>query len=723
VAYFAHTDGTLDKQNWHKLSDHLVGVAALAEKFARKFGAGDLGRIAGLLHDIGKYSQEFQTRLGGKAIWVDHSTLGAQEAVAKYQKWGKILAYVIAGHHSGLPDGGSVAGDGSLASRLQKQELADASPWREEIALPHEIQVQPQLRPINKPGMTLSFFIRMLYSCLVDADFLDTERYMEGQNYIERGNWPAMAKLHKRLNTYLQQKQRSAPSNKINRLRAKILADCRRAALQPPGIFTLTVPTGGGKTLSSLAFAMDHLLHNQLDRIIYVMPYTSIIEQNAEVFRQAVGKEVVLEHHSNYQPDFDSDIDSETRAKVMRSAENWDIPLVATTNVQFFESLFANRSSKCRKLHNISRSVIILDEAQLLPLEYLKPCLAALIELVFNYGSTVVLCTATQPAFKQLMPSGVSSQELARDVDMLYEAFRRVNVSYIGDKTDSDLIEELAQHRQVLCIVNTRRHANKLYSQLSEVKNAYHLSARMCAKHRTEKLKEISKLLQAGEDCRLISTQLIEAGVDIDFPVVYRSIAGVDSIAQSAGRCNREGKLSMGKTLVFAPEKHGLPAGWFSRCAEISKMVLREFADPLSLDAVRRYFEYLYSIDDEELDKKQILKQLNEDYRNLNFPFAEIANEINLIDSYMISVIIPWDDKARQLIRQLQFAQYSLGIARQLQPYTIQIYRNEFIELQRSRAIYSIAGTFHILANMDLYKDDIGLTLVETTSPSEVLIF
>lgn len=727
MVYFAHTDGTSDKRNWQKLSDHLNGVADLAERFANKFGAGQLVRLAGLLHDIGKYSSEFQLRLQGLPIRVDHSTVGAQAAFSRYNKpLGYLLAYIIAGHHSGIPNGGSVAEDASLECRLQRAGLPDAGAWRSEISFQTDKNsIRPRLTPINKHiGITISFYIRMLYSCLVDADFLDTERYADILRFKQRGEWPAPQVLQQRLYTYLDQKHAQAPANRINNLRGEILAQCHETATALTGLFTLTVPTGGGKTLSSLAFAIDHLICNDLDRIIYVIPYTSIIEQNANVFRNAIGPEAVLEHHSNFQPDSSKDEDAiELVSKIKLSAENWDVPLVVTTNVQFFESLFANRSSKCRKLHNITRSVIILDEAQMMPLEYLKPCLAALTELVVNYGSSVVLCTATQPALNRLLPPSLPITEISKNVDKLYTAFRRVEVSFIGDKTDAQLVDELSRQRQVLCIVNTRRHANTLYQQLRESNDIYHLSARMCPMHRTKKLEEIRQLLKDGAPCRLISTQLIEAGVDIDFPVVYRSIAGIDSIAQAAGRCNREGRSALGDTRVFVPEKHGLPGGWFSRCAEIAKMVLREFTDPLSLAAVHRYFEYLYCLDDEELDKKHILDLLQENERTLRFPFEQISDEFKLIDSSMVSVIIPWDDNSKELIRELQFANYTVGIARCLQPYTVQIYRYEFGELLRQRAIRTIAGSFHILENNEFYNDETGLTMDQAVSISEVLIF
>jgi len=323
------------------------------------------------------------------------------------------------------------------------------------------------------------------------------------------------------------------------------------------------------------------------------------------------------------------------------------------------------------------------------------------------------------------MPESICLKEIASDIDKLYEAFRRVKVSFIGEKTDAAVVEQLSRHEQVLCIVNTRRHARMLYEQLKSFGDVYHLSARMCPVHRTEKLKEIREILANGKPCRLVSTQLIEAGVNIDFPLVYRAAAGIDSVAQAAGRCNREGRLRTGHVFVFKPEKHGLPGGWFSRTAEIAGMVMREFDDPMSLAAVRRYFEYLFGIDREELDKQRILPLFSENERHLLFPFTEVANKFQLIDSKMISIIIPWDKEAKELIRELQFTNYPAGMARRFQPYTVQVYTYEFAELLRTRAIRTVAGMYHLLEEDSRYYDkQVGLLTPESTVlPEEVLIF
>ncbi|HHW92711.1 MAG TPA: CRISPR-associated endonuclease Cas3'', partial [Firmicutes bacterium] len=527
MKFYAHTDGSMNRKDWQLLRDHLSGVAHRAAGYAKDFQAGQLAFAAGLLHDLGKYSLEFQQRLQGEHIRVDHSTAGAQEAEKYYGKaLGRILAYVVAGHHAGLNDYGSLAAESSLAARLNKGSIPDYQAYRKELLKwPDLGSFRLPIKPFpGQQGFSLAFFIRMLYSCLVDADFLDTEEYCQPEKGAARGKYPSPDQMLQKLEQYLQQLLASALDTPINRERAAILDQCREKANFPPGFFTLTVPTGGGKTLSSLAFALGHAVRHRLERVIYVIPFTSIIEQNAKVFREAVGEEAVLEHHSNFQYPEQEDEDWTTPAAKLRlAAENWDAPLVVTTNVQFFESLFANRAARCRKLHNIARSVVILDEAQMIPTDYLHPCLAALVELVRHYEASVVICTATQPALEGLLPRGIKPVELAPDPMRLYETFKRVRVIFLGEMNDEDLAARIKDLSQVLCIVNTRKHAWELFRKIRDLQGSYHLSALMCPVHRSAVLGEIRQRLETGEACRVVSTQLIEAGVDVDFPVVFRA--------------------------------------------------------------------------------------------------------------------------------------------------------------------------------------------------------
>ena len=725
VAYYAHSMEGAGEDRWQLLKNHLEGTGQLAARFAKGFGASLFAQAAGLLHDIGKYSEEFQKRLKGSPLTVDHSTAGAQEAVRLYgDALGRILAYVIAGHHAGLPDYGSPADDDSLCRRLHKDLPYRYDAYKREVtSLP--IKASLPIRPSSvNPGFSLQFFIRFLYSCLVDADFLDTEAAIDPQRARARGAHPGLQELLPHLDRYLESKRTSSPKTPINRWRREILESCQEKANLSPGLFTLTVPTGGGKTLSSLAFALRHAIKHCMDRVIYVIPFTSIIEQNAAVFRQIFGESCVLEHHSNFQFHIDDDETwSQEQYRLMLSTENWDAPIVVTTNVQFFESLFAAKGSRCRKLHNIANSVVILDEAQMLPTQYLKPCLLALAELVRNYHTAVVLCTATQPAIKTFLPDNLVIKELAPDPPALYEAFRRIHVAQLGEVDDESLATMMKEHGQALCIVNTRDHALKVY-KLIQGKGAFHLSARMYAVHRSRKLQEIRDILKEGGECRVVSTQLIEAGVDVDFPVVYRAVAGVDSIAQAAGRCNREGRLqSGGNVYIFRPERHGQPRGWLSRTAAVAEMVMRNYDDPLSLEAVRQYFALLYDIEGKKLDEKEIIQQLEADAKRLAFPFRSIDPAFRIIEGDMTPIVIPRDPECIELVQEARWNGATARLSRSLQPYSVQVYFNEYMDLLDRDALEVIAGQYCVLKDLTLYSEETGLTRSSSVSADDLLIF
>lgn len=714
MEYYAHSSPGKERSQWHLLSDHLHCTARTAAEFARAFGAERLGFASGLLHDIGKYSDAFQRRLQGDPTRVDHSTVGAVEATKRYGRAiGLILAYAIAGHHAGLPDYGSVADGDSLSRRLQARDLPDYSAFRAEVSgvLPDISELAVPIKPsYGNPGFSFQFLIRFLFSCLIDADFLDTEAYMDPQRASARGRYPSLTELWDKLDRYLRHLSKQAEDTQVNRSRAETLESCLNKAELPPGMFTLTVPTGGGKTLSSLAFAMKHALTHDMNRIIYVIPFTSIIEQNAGRFREVLGDDVVLEHHSNFSfPDEDEESLTPVQYRLRLSAENWDAPLIVTTNVQFYESLFSAKGSRCRKLHNIARSVVILDEAQTLPIQFLRPCLQSLVELVTNYGASVVLCTATQPSIRSFLPSNLQVVELAPNPRLLYQTLKRVSVEDLGDIDDASLVERLSQHEQVLCIVNTRKHALKLAGLMSG-EELYHLSGRMCPAHRSRKLAEILRVLHERLRCRVVSTQLIEAGVDIDFPVVYRALAGIDSVAQAAGRCNREGKRPIGHVYLFRPEAHGLPIGWFSRTASVSSAVLRHHSDPLSLEAVDLYFEQLYDVEREKLDKEGILEGIDERANKLAFEFREMAGKVKLIDDVTDPIVIPFDDKCCSLLDQARYQGPSVNLSRQLQPYTVQVYSNELRRLLEMNAVEVVAGQYTVLCDMALYSDDVGLS-------------
>jgi CRISPR-associated endonuclease/helicase Cas3/CRISPR-associated endonuclease Cas3-HD len=546
----------------------------------------------------------------------------------------------------------------------------------------------------------------------VDADSLDTENFCAPNKAKLRGTCDPFDVLVKKFNERMSLLLSSSDESRINQYRREILEMCKAKAALPPQMFTLTVPTGGGKTLSSMAFALDHLIKNDLKRIFFVIPYTSIIEQNAAIFRDIFGGRNVLEHHSNFDTkDMDSeDLDTGVESYTL-ATENWDVPIVVTTNVQFFESLFSNKRSRCRKLHNLVRSVIILDEAQMLPTGYLKPCLMALSELVRNYGSSVVICTATQPKLAELLDKSIRPVEMTHSPQELYEAFKRVNVYDIGELSDAELSIRLRGHRQALCIVNTRKHAKVLYDSISDLENCHHLSARMCPVHRRQRLAIIKTQLNKGLPCRVISTQLIEAGVDIDFPVVYRAMAGIDSIAQAAGRCNREGKREKGDVLIFrSREDHGKATAWQRRTAEISEMVIKDFQDPLSLLSVATYFQKLYFHEgDAGLDKKRILSLLEERHNELSFPFEDVGDTFRIIEDNTRDLIIPYDDMAISIVNDMRNTIQPWKYARMIQGYSISIYQNEFDDLVRSGSVETIHDRFYVLTDMERYSESTGL--------------
>jgi CRISPR-associated endonuclease/helicase Cas3/CRISPR-associated endonuclease Cas3-HD len=712
VIYYAHSKETGELQT---VDEHLKAVGKLSAMYSKEFGAEQMGYLCGMLHDMGKYSIEFQNRLLRNARKVDHSTAGALEVEKLLGKLFKImLGYIICGHHSGLMDYGS--DESGLIARLKKdipeydREFVGINVNANISKIKNEI---PKVK-IGNGGFTIGFFIRMLYSCLVDADFLDTERFMQIENYNLRGVHEDFFNLIDKFNVYMEDKSKSAKSSKINSYRQQILNDCVNSAYQHTNLFSLTVPTGGGKTLSAMAFALNHLKHNKLKRIICVIPYTSIIEQNAKQYKDVFGEESILEHHSNF--DFNpsnenaNDENYSTRQKLRYASENWDIPIIVTTNVQFFESLFANKSSRCRKLHNIANSVIIIDEAQMMPTNYLEPTLGAINELVNNYNTSVVLTTATKPEFPQKLLTR-KPIEIINNPEMLYKALKRVEVEYLEELSDSNLVSKINDLEQVLIIVNTRNHAQKLYEALPK-DNLFHLSAKMCAVHRSEILNKIRTRLKNHEPCKVISTQLIECGVDISFPVVYRSITGIDSIAQASGRCNREGELDKGKVYVFnSTEDYGKAVMYQSRTAECGRQVLKTFEDPLSLEAISRYFELLYDVEKDRLDIKNIMDNFEEGAKDLAFYFEKTAKDYKLIDETE-SLIIPYNNAAFSIIETLKYSEYPNSLIRKLQPYTISIHEQQLKKLQQEGIVSLEADRFYVLACKDNYYDEnTGLVL------------
>ena len=692
---------------------HLLGTAGLAKQFAESFGAGPDAELAGSLHDAGKCTAGFQARLHGGAR-IDHSTAGTKAA---FEKGNLPVSFVIAGHHGGIPDGGNAHDaqeEATLCGRVKRNCTFDASILGK-LALP----------PVSPPswlGRDLvqnAFYTRMLYSCLVDADFQDTQNFMDGTP-APRGAHASVQKLlelvRERAGRYLA----ADAQDPVSMQRNSVLRTCmEHGKAWPNGLYTLTVPTGGGKTFSSLAFALEQAAAQNMDRVIYVIPYTSIIDQTASVFSELLGEENVLAHYAGaeYQTAEPEEMTREQHRKLLAS-ENWDAPVIVTTAVQFFESLYTNRSSRCRKLHNISNSVVIFDEAQTIPNDYLMPCLSAMTQLVQFYHTTAVLCTATQPALspllKKLAPA-IAVQEICPHTEAMYAALRRTTLADLGCVGQEALCVRLCQHTQMLCVVNRRSTAQKLYDALPQ-EGRYCLTTLLCAADRKAQIAQIRARLKNGLPCRVVSTSLIEAGVDVDFPAAYREDSGLDSLLQTAGRCNREGKRDAAHSFVYRFCLHGqTPPAMLAKNVSALHDTARKYADVSSPDAIHAYFAELFQLKgDNALDKKQILASTERGIDGCLLPFAQIAERFRLIEAPTRTVYLPIEE-GTALCRRLQAGEVSRTLLRKLGPYSVDCYEQQFQALDRAGALELLTDGAAILIDLSKYDRKTGLTLnIET---------
>lgn len=679
------------------VESHLLGTARLCGNFAQAFGEEARGQMLGYAHDIGKCSAEFQKRLRGGPR-VDHSTAGAVECAKVGEH---AVACCVAGHHGGLPDFGNpktdYPGAPTCAGRIKKAMAGGIPPYHWQGRLPAPGKTPPVTDPY-----ALFMWTRMLYSCLVDGDFLDTEQFMADKSPA-RGGYDPLPVLLTRLETYIH--PWFPGKTELNRNRCAILSECLEQANLPRGLYSLTVPTGGGKTISSLAFALKHAVTQGMDRVIYVIPYTSIIEQNAGVFRDILGEENVVEHHSGVS--FEDDEETNQNNRLRLAAENWDAPVIVTTAVQFFESLYSNRPSKCRKLHNIANSVVIFDEAQMIPTCHLLPCVGAMASLVSQFRSTVLLCTATQPVlgdlFHRFCPER-QIKELCPKTKEAFSDFRRVIYRNGGTCSEEVLAEGLRQQPQALCIVNTRKAAHSLYSLLPEA-GRFHLSTLMYPAHRKRILEEIRQCLREGAPCRVVSTSLIEAGVDVDFPAVWREIAGLDSIAQAAGRCNREGKRPL-STSVVTYFKGETPVPPLQRIPiRATQEALKTGGDPGEPAVMDRYFRALRSLIGENMDRSQVLKTVREEM----LPFETVAKAFHLIQQDTRTVYIPLEDGAAAC-RPLREGQADREDYRRAGQYSVTIYPQHYRALVEAGDVQPISEDSGILMNLELYDRETGLS-------------
>ncbi len=686
------------------LIEHLRNVSTLARDFGQHFGAGDIGYLAGLWHDAGKADPEWQRRLieseqgsRGGPIGIDHKLAGVLLARNQGAAFG-IVGPVIHGHHGGIRNPRTELGPWID----EKSKLSGPKDALESIAA-----VMPDLRGQEQPAipegvrtnaLNAELFIRFTYSALVDADSLDTEAHRLGGPPEVRGNPVTLTELWARFQRFVANQPDSPPSDVTN-VRRAVFEDCLAASSKPQGIFRLTVPTGGGKTRSGMAFALRHAIEHDLRRIIVAVPFTTITQQTASVYRDIFGDDhAVLEHHSaavegqGPAPEDDDSYDDSSLWQRL-AADNWDAPIVVTTTVQLFESLFSNRRGKTRKLHNLSRSVIILDEAQALPAHLLSPILDAVAQLARNYGCSVVLSTATQPAFESIQEfRDIQAQEMVSDYRSHFDLLRRVEYEWLNKSPQAwkNVADLMRTERSVLTIVNTKRHAIELLDELADPETL-HLSTLLCGAHRNEVLQDVRRRLAAGIPCRVVSTQVVEAGVDLDFETVFRAEAPLDAIIQAAGRCNREGFRERGRVMVFRPPDDAIPGGSYKTGRDVARVVsnLPGF-DPSSVSTINTYFERLFESGvDSDRNNIQSLRSA------LDFP--AVAEKFRMIedDSYDVIVRYPFSDTGRidDLIEDLLGRRRSpRNVLRELQPHTVSIRHGQSEFLRSTGLIEDVEG-------------------------------
>lgn len=753
-AFFAHSAN--EQGEWHLLAEHLASVSRMAKEFLRGYKGEEEAGLAGILHDLGKYGDRFQARLHGKDKGLDHWSQGAWVALTEHKAIAAALA--IQGHHVGLQPANTDA-----LRRMNPQGLSQNHPFglalsesnykhllqcAESERLVFQTPTQTTLEHQNGMAQTVAGMldVRLLFSCLVDADFLDTAAHFEGdtQGKRPRSDGPklnasaALATLDAHMATL-----RSAiiAQAAVQQARETLWSATTRSAQEEPGTFTLTAPTGSGKTLAMLKFALEHAAKHGLKRIVMAVPFLTVIEQTARIYRtvfKTSPDNFVLEHHSLAGLGVEAeqqDAEGANERQRRLLAENWDAPIVLTTNVQILESLFSNRPSSCRKLHNLIDSVILFDEAQTLPQHLVVPTLAALSHLSTAYGSTVVFSTATQPAFDTLNDAvkkhaihGWQPREVVPEHVAMFHKLRRVNVTWPknGEKhTWAKLADDLRDADQVLCVVNLKRHALTLLETMRNLEGVFHLSTNLCAEHRRAVLNRVRKRLKYGKTCRLISTQCVEAGVDLDFPIVYRAMAPLEAITQAAGRCNREGRLNehgrLGEVVVFEPEEEDgwrkrFPTHSYYQATQVTQALLamRGNLDINDPDIFRTYFRRLYDLNDPDTQNADLTRALQE------LDFVEIAKAYRLIVQNAIQVLVPWADRYEEF-QALRAEADQQGISanwmRRAQGLAVSVYRTNDgpppwaipAKLRRFGTKNSGVSDEWFILEGDFYDDDLGL--------------
>lgn len=748
--YFAHSAN--EYGNWHQLADHLASVSKIAKEFLQGLNGAEEAALAGLLHDLGKYGDRFQARLHGKDQGLDHWSQGAWVALAEHGAIAAALA--IQGHHVGLQRANTDA-----LRRMNPQSLTQNHPFR--LALSDSdctrlkqraeadgllLQTPAQTTLAHQNGMAQAVSamldVRLLFSCLVDADFLDTESHFEGDAQGKRPR-PEGPKLDASaalaaLDAHMAALRGATGAQVAVRQAREILwSAVIRAGKAGPGTFTLTAPTGSGKTLAMLKFALEHAKTHGLKRIVLAVPFLSVIEQTAREYRKVFKSfpgNFVLEHHSlaglgAEAEQRDAEGANERQRRLL--AENWDAPIVLTTNVQLLESLFSNRPSSCRKLHNLMDSVILFDEAQSLPQHLAVPTLAALSHLSAAYCSTVVFATATQPAFDTLNEAvkkhavqGWQPIEVVPEHSALFATLKRVAVRWPETdekRTWTQLADALRDVDQALVVINLKRHALALLNELTGTESVFHLSTNLCAEHRRAVMERVRDQLAAGFPCRLVSTQCVEAGVDVDFPIVFRAMAPLESIAQAAGRCNREGRLNeqgrLGGVVVFEPDEEGgwrkrFPTYSYYQATQVTQALLKLHDNNLDIndpEVFRAYYHRLYNLNDPASQNADLTRAIQE------LDFVEIAKAYRLIVQDAIQVLVPWADRYGEFL-ELQTEADQDGISanwmRRAQGLAVSVYRTNdgppawAIPAKLRRG--GVSDEWFILEG-DFYDDTLGL--------------
>lgn len=724
--FYAHIADDGRKQT---VEEHLAGVEKLACEFSKEFFI-PIVRCVSRYHDIGKFAKAFQKRLNGSEIKFEHSACGAIEIDKKSKDdLARIIEQCIIGHHTGLTDGGAELDNSSantLQGRLQrgvyyvkekkydiyKERVEEYFPSKEELA-PLDEKIKINCDNYDEYLQTFAFFTRYVFSCLTDADFIDTERFCNPK--AERGITGDFSKALRLVDEKLLSFKSDTP---IRAARKRLQEQALCNSLKKSEINILNMPTGSGKTLCSIKLALEKAVRNGKKRIIYVIPYTSIIEQTGKVFKDIFGDVLFpVEHHSNFNYDnisngkesktnkVEEESEELTSDKLKRTCENWDAPLIITTSVQFIQSFYQYKSSALRKLHNLADSVIIFDEIHMIPTKLIQPCLKA-VGYITNYlNSEAIFLSATMPdytkLFNKFLPNCDVNYLITDKSD--YSVFDTCEYKYLGEVSYEYVVGKAGNYQSSLIIVNKRKTARAVYEML--MGNKKHLSTYMTADHRTKTIEEIKNDLANGKKITVVSTSLVEAGVDLDFNAVFREISGIENIIQAGGRCNREGLIEKGDVFIFSAKDSDFRGGELK--SSITKGVIEKTLEITSPEIIEEYYNKIFDIKDEVISSLSIAK--DEDgriaYTPASLKFREFANRIKLIENDTVGFIID-NEKSHELVESLKSGDKS--VLRKLQRYMVSVYEKEFGECMKKGILSDFGTGVYILANNDYYSDELG---------------